>query len=225
MQKDAARKCSRACVEALIDIHSFRSAASSMARWCVCVPAFVSAFAAPIAKSGWAANSASAAVTPPPPRTCKSTSICASSRGDNFSALAMSESERKLLLGNRYRSSPRLPSAVARFSIASTCSTKSELYCSLPSSKYVTLYGAGVPRSFARCRPRALEAGSAQQYSTRSARESGVLDSVVVMIGSMPRALHIAIISKGPHPPIRHSFHCAPLDGRAHGGPVQSCHW
>ena len=57
-----------------------------------------------------------------------------------------------------------------------------------------------------------------------SARLCGVLDSVVVMIGSMPSELHMAIISKGPQPPMRLAFHCAPRDGRAQGGPVHSCH-
>ena len=37
-----------------------------------------------------------------------------------------------------------------------------------------------------------------QQYSTRSAKDSGVDDEVVVMMGSAPIATAISMTSKGP---------------------------
>mmetsp|Transcript_47141 Transcript_47141/g.102390 ORF Transcript_47141/g.102390 Transcript_47141/m.102390 type:complete len:203 (+) Transcript_47141:939-1547(+) len=114
------------------------------------------------------------------------------------------------------------PNCLARSSIAATCSTKKGLYCSFPSSKALTLYGAACP-SAARRRPHVVVVASPHAYSTRSAQSSASLASYAsVSTGVMPSALHRSTYSNGPQPASRLRPHAWPLLGRVHGGPRQS---
>jgi hypothetical protein len=94
------------------------------------------------------------------------------------------------------------------------------LYCSLPSSHTVTLYGAGCASSLMRRDPYVVLA-SPQQYSTRSAQSVTVLMSYAsVMTGSMPTALAKSTSSNGPAPTHTRTHALSPLH-RAGGHQAQ----
>eukprot|EP00965_Chrysotila_dentata_P164628 5435138-Pleurochrysis_carterae.AAC.1 len=149
------------------------SAASRSARRRSCAPALVSRLAAPIGYFVREKRFLATASAPPAPTWM---SIRMRSNGKPRLAIrsrSASVGSALYVEGKMYLNGGA-PNCLARSSIAATCSTKKGLYCSFPSSKALTLYGAACP-SAARRRPHVVVVASPHAYSTRSAQSSASL--------------------------------------------------